>query len=87
MIKSFKKSFIKIVEKRITDVIQIPITGCILIKSTEKKQKIEAELRACSTLLELHVVNAHHFGFYLNEDRIIEAGYDPATFVNATVDL
>ena len=52
-----------------------------------KKQKIEAELRACSTLLVLHVVNAHHFGFYLNEDRIIEAGYDPATFVNATVDL
>jgi hypothetical protein len=52
-----------------------------------KKQKIEAELRACATLLELHVVNAHHFGFYLSEDRIIEAGYDPATFVNATVDL
>ena len=23
----------------------------------------------------------------LNEDRIIEAGYDPATFVNTTVDL
>ena len=52
-----------------------------------KKQKIEAELRACSTLLELHVVNAHRFGFYMNEDRITTAGYDPATFVNAKVDL
>jgi len=52
-----------------------------------KKQKIEAELRACITLLELHVVNAHRFGFYMNEDRITTAGYDPATFVNAKVDL
>ena len=52
-----------------------------------KKQKIEAELRACTTLLELHVVNAHRFGFYMNEDRITTAGYDPATFVNAKVDL
>ena len=52
-----------------------------------KKQKVEAELRACTTLLELHVVNAHRFGFYMNEDRITTAGYDPATFVNAKVDL
>ena len=52
-----------------------------------KKQKVEAELRACTTLLELHVVNAHRFCFYMNEDRITTAGYDPATFVNAKVDL
>ena len=52
-----------------------------------KKQKVEAEIKACTTLIELHVVNAHRFGFYMNEDWIIEAGYDPATFVNATVNL
>ena len=52
-----------------------------------KKQKVENEIKACTTLLELHVVNAQRFGFYMNEDRITTAGYDPATFVNATVDL
>ena len=52
-----------------------------------KKQKIENEMKACTTLIELHVVNAHRFGFYMNEDWIIEAGYDPTTFVNAKIDL
>ena len=52
-----------------------------------KKQKVENEIKACTTLLELHVVNAQRFGFYMNEDRITTAGYDPATFVNATVNL
>jgi hypothetical protein len=52
-----------------------------------KKQKVENEIKACTTLLELHVVNAQRFGFYLNENRIIEAGYDIRTFNNATTDL
>ena len=44
-------------------------------------------MKACTTLIELHVVNAILFGFYMNEDWIIEAGYDPATFNNAKLDL
>ena len=52
-----------------------------------KKQTVENEIRACTSLMELHVVNAHRFGFYMNEDWIIEAGHDPATFDNAKIDL
>jgi len=47
-----------------------------------KKQKVETEIKACSTILDCHVLQCKRYGFWMTKERWIESGesegdYDP----------
>ena len=47
-----------------------------------KKQKVETEIKACSTILDCHVLQCKRYGFWMTKERWLESGesegdYDP----------